>query len=124
MKTLSLLQHCQGHGFIRNISDTHCSSSSGRRTPSGHRPHGAESKGHQQSLNLDQSDQGIKIPEIQAEAENFISRKHHFLSGAIRLRIQLQEKEDHSPKVQRTYVKALAEHRIPRGEMWALCASR
>ena len=111
-KTLQRRSFCpleafQGHGCIRNTNDTCCSSSSDHKTSSGHRHHGAESKRLQQSLHLDQS---IKIPEGQAGAENFISKRHHFLSGAVRL---LQQ-EDHPPEVQRTNARAHAEHRTPR----------
>ena len=99
------LEPCQGHCFIRNTSDTCCSSSGDHKTSSGHRYHEAESKGLQQSLHLDQS---IKIPEGQAGAENFISKRHHFLSGALRPKINLLEQEDHPPEVQRPNARAHA----------------
>lgn len=49
--------------FLSEISLLpHCFSSSSHRTHPGDRHQGAESKGHQQSLNLDRSDQNIKFP--------------------------------------------------------------
>lgn len=97
------------------VCDTHCSSSSGHGTPSGHRPQGAESKGHQQSLNLDQTDQTIRIPEAQAGAENFISRKYHFP-------LPSNLAENTAPRGRKAILqngaRALWEQRIRGGKAW------